>query len=73
MGDRCRYWFSCDLVFHVGGEMKDYDKQYAFLVELRDSGTTNMWGAAPYLVQEFGCSNEEAKKVLLAWMASFKD
>ena len=44
----------------------------AYLKELRDSGDTNMWGAAPYLMDEFGMSSREARDALLAWIASFR-
>ncbi len=50
-------------------EMKEY---FDYLVELRDSGETNMWGAAPYIQREFGVTYEEAKDILLAWIDSFK-
>lgn len=50
-------------------EMKEY---FDYLVELRDSGVTNMWCAAPYLEQEFGLSRQEAKDILIAWINSFK-
>ena len=42
-----------------------------FLIELRDSGETNMFGAAPYLMNEFGMTRYEAKDALLEWMRSF--
>jgi hypothetical protein len=48
--------------------MKEY---FDYLVELRDSGVTNMWGAAPYLEQEFGLSRQDARDVLIAWIESF--
>lgn len=48
--------------------MKEY---FDYLVELRDSGVTNMFGAAPYLVEEFGLSRQAARQVLAAWMKSF--
>lgn len=53
--------------------MTDYtDEDYFdYLVELRDSGETNMWGAAPYLVREFGVTYEESKKILVRWIESF--
>jgi hypothetical protein len=51
--------------------MKDLTKEFAFLVQLRDSGETNMWGAPPYLAQEFGCTHKKAQEVLLLWIASF--
>ena len=47
------------------------DKQvYEFLDELRESGVTNMFGAAPYLQEEFGLNRKEAKEILLEWMES---
>jgi hypothetical protein len=49
--------------------MKEY---FAYLNVLRESGVTNMFGAAPYLQQEFGLSRHEAKDVLLKWMESFR-
>jgi len=52
---------------------KNYSKQFAYLVQLRDSGETNMWGAATYLRREFGYTQDEANKVFLAWIASFKE
>ena len=42
-----------------------------FLNELRESGVTNMFGAGPYLIEEFGLSRREARKVVLDWMASY--
>ena len=48
--------------------MKEY---FDYLVKLRDSGVTNMWGAAPYLEQEFGLSRQEANDILIAWIESF--
>jgi len=44
---------------------------HEFLIELRDSGETNMFGAAPYLMNEFGMTRYEAKDALLEWMRSF--
>jgi hypothetical protein len=50
-------------------QMKEY---FDYLVELRDSGATNMWGAAPYLETAFGLSHSDARKVLIAWIESFE-
>jgi len=48
------------------------DKEYfEYLMELRDSGVTNMLGAAPYLVEAFDIEKKEAKEVLVRWMKSF--
>ena len=44
---------------------------FDYLVELRNSGVTNMFGAAPYLQQAFGLTRHEARKVLGEWMNSF--
>ena len=44
----------------------------AYLVALRDSGVTNMWGAAAYLMDRFGMTRYEAKDALLDWMKSFR-
>ena len=41
-----------------------------YLNNLRDSGVTNMFGAAPYLQEEFGLDKKEAKEILLTWMKS---
>jgi len=49
-------------------------KEYAnFLISLRDSGITNMFGASPYLADAFPeLSKDDARKVLVLWMDSFK-
>lgn len=39
-----------------------------YLELLRQSGVTNMFGAAPYLQQEFGLSRREARDALMHWM-----
>jgi hypothetical protein len=44
---------------------------FDYLIELRDSGKTNMWGAAPYLEAEFGVTHTEARSILAAWIKSF--
>jgi hypothetical protein len=51
-------------------ELKEY---YEFLDELRESGETNMFGAAPYLAEEFGLSKRESREVVLNWMGSFAE
>lgn len=49
------------------------EKVNLFLDKLRESGVTNMFGAAPYLVEEFGVSRHEARDLLLNWMQTFKE
>lgn len=44
---------------------------FAFLEDLRQSGETNMFGAVPYLMDEFVLTKHEAKKLLKEWMESF--
>ena len=46
-------------------------EQYKFLVELRKSGETNMWGAASYLEAYYGIDRSVAKTVLVDWIKSF--
>jgi hypothetical protein len=43
-------------------------EHHDFLIELRDSGETNMWGAAPYIEREFDVSRADAKTILLEWI-----
>jgi hypothetical protein len=47
------------------------DEHLEFLDDLRESGETNMFGAVPYLEDEFGFSRADAKIVLTYWMQSF--
>ena len=44
---------------------------FLYLDELRQSGETNMFGAAPYLVERFEMSKEEARDMLSLWMKSY--
>ncbi len=51
-------------------ETSETDK---FLDELRESGETNMFGAGPYLREEFGLSRSEARAIVTAWMQNFSE
>lgn len=52
--------------------MKYEEKYYEYLDGLRESGQTNMFGAAPYLEQQFSeLTKEKATKVLVDWMKTF--
>jgi hypothetical protein len=56
-----------------GMYMEDNMKKYFnYLESLRDSGETNMWGAAPFLSQEFDLSYKQATYVLVEWIKSFQ-
>lgn len=59
--------------------MSDFDQTnvddladaFGFLDDLRDGGTTNMYGAAPYLGRDLGISLHVARSVLSDWMRTF--
>ena len=46
-------------------------RMFTYLNDLRDSGVTNMFGAAPYLANEFGLDKRSAREILAKWMKSF--
>ncbi len=50
---------------------EEYEEYFEFLDMLRESGATNMFGAGPYLVDEFDLTRSESHKVLSAWMHTF--
>lgn len=52
----------------VSMSSEERQSEFIFLNNLRDSGVVNMFGAAPYLAEEFGLDRREAKQVLLEWM-----
>jgi hypothetical protein len=52
--------------------MSSKQEIHDYLIELRDSGETNMWFAAPYLEDRFDLSKEQAKQALLDWIQSFQ-
>lgn len=47
------------------------DEHKEYLDELRESGATNMFGAAAYLREEFGLDKGQAKDYLFYWMGEF--
>ena len=47
------------------------DEYLTYLDDLRESGVTNMLGAAPYLEEMFGLARVEARQVLTYWMKTF--
>ena len=49
------------------------EKMFTFLNALRDSAVTNMFGATPYLLEEFPeLSKQEARAILSEWMNANK-
>jgi hypothetical protein len=49
------------------------DDMLVFLDKLRNSGETNMFGAAPNLEEAYGLTRAEAKATLLYWMGTYSD
>jgi hypothetical protein len=45
---------------------------FDYLEVLRDSGVTNMFGAAPYLQEAFDLTKSEARAILLEWMQQYE-
>ena len=46
---------------------------FEYLDRLRKSGRTNMFGAGPYLEEEFGIGRKEASVLLKEWMDTFSE
>jgi len=44
-------------------------KEFIYLNRLRESGATNMFGAAPYLQDEFDLPRHEARHIVAEWMS----
>ena len=49
------------------------DQHLLYLDELRDSGQTNMFGASPFLMEEFCLEKSESRSILSYWMKSFSE
>ena len=70
---RIRCADGCALPCSGGHTMDDLELQINdFLLELRESGEINMFGAVSYLMDEFGLNKQQAKKYLLDWFQSFR-
>ena len=52
---------------------EEWIEYYVYLEELRQSGETNMFGATPYLREEFGLGRREAINVLGSWMDNYDE
>ena len=46
---------------------------FLYLNALRESGLTNMYGASTYIINEFGASSKDARKLLILWMSNFSE
>lgn len=49
------------------------EEHLLYLDRLRASGSTNMFGAPPYLTKVFGLSKADAIVVLSYWMETFSE
>ena len=49
----------------------DKEEMFQYLDDLRESGVVNMFGATPYLQDEFGLDKREARVILAEWMETF--
>ena len=53
-------------------DKKVTEKQvFEYLDALRESGATNMYGAVPYIMDEFDIPRDPASKFLSRWMETF--
>ena len=51
----------------------DFEKEaFEFLIDLRDSGRMNMWGAPKVLAEVYNISLDEAKTLFFKWIESFE-
>jgi hypothetical protein len=48
------------------------ERHRRFLNDLRNRGVTNMFGAGPYLVREFGVTRQESHDLLQQWMEQYE-
>ena len=51
----------------------EFEEYFEYLDQLRESGVTNMFGATPYLIEEFGVDKSTARRILTEWMRSFSE
>lgn len=51
---------------------EELNEYFAYLVELRDSGVTNMFGAPQYLMDDFNIDKKTAIQITTLWMQSFE-
>ena len=83
VGERCNFWIRLitrkgDYNMYLNAYTKENDNQkyFVYLERLRQSGETNMYGAAPYLQVEFPelrYDRNKAGEILLAWIRTFNE
>ena len=52
---------------------KEYGRYYMFLEMLRKSGITNMFGAVPYLMENYNLNRDQATEILINWMSNYEE
>lgn len=55
------------------GIKKEWEEYYKTLEGIRRSGVTNMFGAAPYLMQLCDIDEKLAREVLVNWMQNYNE
>ena len=50
---------------------KTTNKDWIYLENLRRSGVCNMFGATPYIMDEFDVDKKEARDILIDWMNNY--
>ena len=83
VGKSCDFWVRLitryrdyNLYLYAFAKAAPMQRYFDFLSELRESGETNMYGAVPYLLEEFPELNGDRKTagdILEKWMHSFKE
>lgn len=53
--------------------VEDMDTYFAFLDNLRESGSINMFGAAPVLAEMYELNKTEARHIVMRWMETFSE
>ncbi len=82
VGELCVFWIRLitrkgdyNMYLNAYTKEENYQKYFDFLEKLRQSGETNMYGAAPYLQSEFPelrGSQKKANAILIAWIKTFE-
>lgn len=51
----------------------EFERMMSYLNSLRESGITNMFGAATYIQETFDVSSSDARNILLYWMEHYEE
>ena len=50
-----------------------WETYFEYLDTLKESGVTNMFGSVPYIQNQFGVPEPQAKKIFKAWWETFDE